>query len=294
MIRGSGNVRSRLAEDDIHQIRRMLQKSIPKKTIAELFGVTVQNIRAIESGRIWSWLHTEEEPMSTLTPTDAEYLEKYDREAQRSLSAKNLTGVHRYLTAAGNILRSADDHDSVWYGWKARFMAHHEAAGRLAEELENARQQHEQQQRRDIEARGRHRGTMPMADPTTMRMARQHGCRGCGFAKLMKSTDGRVSHAECHVDPPRTSSTAWPAGDLDDFCGRWMAVGEPAAEPVNGNGEPSVAEVVAKLEALPAKEPTPEELVAAQVEEQERRLGRGKEQDGNRTDDNAPEGAGGE
>ena len=44
-------------------------------------------------------------------------------------------------------------------------MAHHEAAGRLAEELERARQQYEQQQqRRDIEARGRHRGTMPMAD----------------------------------------------------------------------------------------------------------------------------------
>ena len=60
------------------------------------------------------------------------------------------------------------------------------------------------------------------------------------------------------------------------------------------NGESSVEATVAALEAMPAKEPTPEELVAAQVEEQERRLGRGKEQDGNRSDDDAPEGAGGE
>lgn len=246
--------------------------------------------------------------MSALTPYDAEHLEKYDREAQRSLAAKNLTGVHRYLTAAGNILRSAGDHDSVWYSWKARFMHHHEAAGRLAEELEHARQQHEQQQRHDIEARGRHEGMKPMADPTTMRMARAQGCKACVFAKVLKRSDGSLSHAQCHVDPPRTSTTTWPSVDLDDFCGRWMAAeAEPVGEP-RVNGESSVEATVAALEALPAKttqrmeplppfkgqEPTPEELVAAQVLEQERRLGRGKEQDGNRSDDNAPEGAGGE
>ena len=58
-----------------------------------------------------------------------------------------------------------------------------------------------------------------------------------------------------------------------------MAAGaDPAVEPINGNGEPSVAEVVAALEAMPAKEPTPEELVEAQMEEQRRRLGKGEEE----------------
>ena len=217
--------------------------------------------------------------MSTLTQDDIERLMRYDTEAQRSLAAKNLTGVHRYLEPAGNILRSATDHDSMWFSWKAQFMAHHEAAGRLAEELERARQQHEQQQhRRDIDARGRHRGTMPMADPTTMRMARQHGCKACVYAKLVKRSDGSVSHAECHVDPPRTSSTTWPATDLDDFCGRWMAAGaDPVGEP-QVNGENAIEATVAALEAMPAKEPTPEELVEAQMEEQRRRLGKGEEE----------------
>ena len=128
--------------------------------------------------------------MSTLTQDDIQRLMKYDTEAQRSLAAKNLTGVHRYLEPAGNILRSATDHDSMWFSWKAQFMAHHEAAGRLAEEIEQRRQhwQQQQQQRRDIETRGRHQqGAKQMADPTTMRMARQMGCKACVFAKLMKS-----------------------------------------------------------------------------------------------------------
>ena len=239
--------------------------------------------------------------MATLTPNDVERLTKIDRDAGHALAAKSLVNAQGHIEQAGGILRSATEHDSVWYGWKARFMHHHEHAGQLAEEIEQ-RRQHWQQQRRDVEARGRHQGAKPMADPTTMRMARAQGCRACVYAKLMRRSDGSVSHAECHVDPPRTSSTTWPSVDTDDFCGRWMAAGEP--QPVTPVGEPrvnsesSVEAIVAALEAMTTREPTPEELIAVQEEEYRRRLEGGRkvkdavEDEPKSVDDNAPEGAG--
>lgn len=55
--RGEANGSTQLSENDIHDIRSLLNaKLLSMKSIAEHFGVNEGTIRAIKTGRSWGWL----------------------------------------------------------------------------------------------------------------------------------------------------------------------------------------------------------------------------------------------
>jgi len=59
LIRGEQQWMAKLTETDVHEIRSLLGTTT-KQSIATTFGVSPDNIRAIEIGRSWAWLREEE------------------------------------------------------------------------------------------------------------------------------------------------------------------------------------------------------------------------------------------
>ncbi len=57
---GEKNGRSKLREDDISKIRKMRDDGIPQHRIAEIFGVSQQQISRICLGKLWSHASTQE------------------------------------------------------------------------------------------------------------------------------------------------------------------------------------------------------------------------------------------
>lgn len=54
--RGSDAGRSVLSEDDVWEIRRLRQSGVAVSSIASRFGVHIQSVWGILSGRSWGWL----------------------------------------------------------------------------------------------------------------------------------------------------------------------------------------------------------------------------------------------
>ncbi len=47
---------SKLTEDDIAVIRKMIRNGAGNRDIADYFGVSDSNVSMIRTGRIWAWL----------------------------------------------------------------------------------------------------------------------------------------------------------------------------------------------------------------------------------------------
>ena len=62
--RGEQNGQAKLAEQDIHRIRHLLDRYVRQADIADMFDVTPQNIYCIRTGKSWAWLHTAKSVMS--------------------------------------------------------------------------------------------------------------------------------------------------------------------------------------------------------------------------------------
>jgi hypothetical protein len=56
MPRGASHPRTKLTAQQIHEIRMLCDTGIPRRTIAQRFATTYQNIRAIEQRKTWAWL----------------------------------------------------------------------------------------------------------------------------------------------------------------------------------------------------------------------------------------------
>ena len=63
--RGEKNANSKLTEDDVHEIRRLLLKGMTQKTIAAMFNVSQQRISSINVGDSWAYLKEEEDDERT-------------------------------------------------------------------------------------------------------------------------------------------------------------------------------------------------------------------------------------
>lgn len=62
--RGERQGRSKLTEEDVLAIRRLIADGIPQRQIAAQFGVTKSPINEIHKGRAWSWLTRDQKPLT--------------------------------------------------------------------------------------------------------------------------------------------------------------------------------------------------------------------------------------
>ena len=60
-VRGEAHGRAKLAEEDVHEIRRLLAKGITQASIAAQFNISRGAINDIARGATWSYLKEEEE-----------------------------------------------------------------------------------------------------------------------------------------------------------------------------------------------------------------------------------------
>lgn len=59
MHRGEASGCGKLTEEDVHEIRAMLEEGYTQQEIADKFGVTNQSISSIKTGKKWAWLGEE-------------------------------------------------------------------------------------------------------------------------------------------------------------------------------------------------------------------------------------------
>lgn len=56
VTKGEGVCSSKLTEDEVWEIRELLEEGVPRQEIADEFGVSRWSINAINRGKFWSWL----------------------------------------------------------------------------------------------------------------------------------------------------------------------------------------------------------------------------------------------